>query len=89
MWRSECTGSSNPTIFDIDVTFSHYFWTMAYQKRRYPLVNNLYFTIDNSNRLVTFTVTGSTRTGKETSRDAVNDATGRFVTLSRTVHWRN
>jgi len=79
VWRAERSNSGTASLADLDRSFAYYEDRIL----RYPLVNSVSFSVDASNKTVTFTLAGSTRIGAETST-GVTDATN-----GRTVEWRN
>lgn len=85
VWRGEQTGSGTLTRSALDRAFAYYYLTSM----RYPLVNSLSFTVNSTAHTVTFSVTGSTRMGAETSVGATDSNSSRTLTLTRTIMWRN
>ncbi|MBS1713116.1 MAG: prepilin-type N-terminal cleavage/methylation domain-containing protein [Armatimonadetes bacterium] len=85
LWRAEKSNSSDPSLGDIDRTFSHYYNT----RLRYPLVKSVTFTVDMAEHTVTFKVVGTTRLSEESTTNATEDGTIRTMTVKRKVRWRN
>jgi len=85
VWRAERASGGTAAAGDIDRSFAYYDNRIL----RYPLVNSVAFTVNATTQTVTFTITGSTRIGAETSAGVTDPSNGRTISLTRTIEWRN
>jgi len=85
VWRAERSDSADPSLGDIDRSFSHYYSS----KLRYPLVGSVQFSVDLAERTVTYKVTGTTRLSTDSSSNTSEAATSRSMVVIRKVRWRN
>lgn len=84
IWRADSTSKTSPKMSENDKSF------MVYPggNLRHPLVTTVAFTVNASSKTVTYTVTGSSRIGSE-STETSDANSSRILAVTRTVQWRN
>lgn len=87
VWSADMRGSLGltPTPATLDHAFAYYYDGNL----RYPLVTGLSFSLNAATHSITYTVSGSTGIGAETSQRTGADTSGRDLSITRTVTWRN